>query len=147
MKKLGLVIAFLPMLMLAGCQEYLPFSGGKLQGDLTPPPADWTEVASAEIIQLETNPADPYSVNLWVIGEPQWLYVFAGASRSEWVQHMDVDPNVRMKIGERIYELAAERVTDATEFERFAHAWETKYGNRPRNENVAETWLMKLRPR
>jgi len=60
---------------------------------------------------------------------------------------METNPNVRLLSGGNLYELAGARVTDADEFEWFAQAWEAKYGNRPRNENVAETWLMRLRPR
>ena len=130
-----------------GCAEYLPMSGGALEGTLTAAPANWSEVASAEIVQLETNPEEPYSVNLWVIGEGQSLYVFAGDNHTRWVQHIESDPRVRLKIGELIYELSAQRVTDAQEFERFAKAWDGKYGHRPRNEDVTQTFLMVLNPR
>ena len=104
-------------------------------------------VASQEIVQLETNPADPYSVNLWIIGEEDRLYVFAGDNETKWVKHIVENPNVRLKLGGSIYELRAQRVTDADEFEWFAKAWDQKYGHRPRNEKVSETWLMRLLPR
>ena len=55
-------------------------------------------------IQLETRPADPYSVNIWVIALGEHLYVHAGANRSEWVEHMEADPNVRLRVGDSIYE-------------------------------------------
>ena len=137
----------LGLLLMGACGDYLPFSGGALSGTLAPSPADWTNVASADIVQLETSPTEPYSVNLWVIGEPDYLYVFGGDNHTQWIQNMEADPNVRLQIDESIYELTAQRVTDAAEFDRFAAAWGTKYGNRPRNENVAETWLMKLTAR
>ena len=54
--------------------------------------------------------------------------------------------NVRLRAGDSIFEFEALRVIDAQEFELFAQAWETKYGNRPRNENIAETYLYRLRP-
>ncbi len=141
----GLLLAML--IAVAGCAEYLPFAGGRLEGEVMPPPADWTELASAKVVQLETNPADPYSVNLWAIGDGPRLYVHAGANRTTWVEHIDADPDVRVKIGPAIYELRAERVTDAAEFRRFADAWEAKYGNQPRNGNVAEAYLFRLLPR
>jgi len=140
------VIALLS-LVLIGCADYLPFSGGGLEGVVAEHPASFVDIGKQEIVQLETNPVDPYSVNLWVIGNDDSLYIFAGDSETTWVQHIAVDPNVRLKIGESIYELAATRVTDADEFEAFAQAWEAKYGNRPRNENVDETWLMRLAAR
>lgn len=137
----------LVLVSLAGCADYLPFSGGGLQGEVAPLPSSFTQAASQEIVQLETNPADPYSVNLWVIGEEDRLYVFAGDNETKWVKHITENPNVRLKLGGLIYELRAQRVTDADEFEWFAKAWDQKYGHRPRNEKVSETWLMRLLPR
>ncbi len=130
-----------------GCADWLPFSSGALDGEVVANPADWSAVAEPSIIQFETQGKTPYSVNLWVIGEADKLYVFAGPNRSTWVEHIETNPNVRLRSGGNIYELTATRVTDADEFEWFAQAWETKYGNRPRNENVDETWLMRLSSR
>jgi hypothetical protein len=96
---------------------------------------------------LETNPDDPYSVNLWVIGSGASLYVHAGANRAKWVEHIEGNPNVRVKIHDALYQLKAMRVVDASEFARFSDVYETKYGNRPRNENVAEAYLFRLEAR
>jgi hypothetical protein len=133
-------------LVLASC-EYLPISSGQLEGTVTPLPDDWTAVAAPDIIQLETNPAEPYSVNLWIIGDGEDLYVHAGANRAAWVEHIEQDPRVRLGIEGRLFELRAERVTSADEFRRFSDKWEAKYGSRPRNENVAEAYLFRLLPR
>ena len=133
-------------LLLAGC-EYIPFSGGQLQGKITPLPAQWTDVASPNVIELETNPASPYSIKLWIIGDGPNLYVHAGANRATWVAHIESDPNVRVLIEEALYELHAERVASQSEFDAFSDLYETKYGNRPRNENVNEAYLFRLLPR
>lgn len=135
---------WLTALALVGCADYLPTASGELSGAVATPPLSWTEVSQQEIIQLETQAADPYSVNLWIVGEGERLYIFAGDSYTTWVEHIDANPEVRLKIDESIYLLSAARVTNAEEFEWFAQAWEKKYGNRPRNENVAETYLMRL---
>ena len=140
------LILLITILLAGGC-DMVPFSGGTLDGTLTEPPADWTEAANRQVIQLETNPANPYSVKLWIIGRGPDLYVHAGATRSTWVGHLETDPNVRLLIGERLYELRAERVTSAAEFERFAADYEQKYGRRPRNGNVDEAYLFRLLPR
>lgn len=137
----------LALLLGMGCADKIPFSSGALDGQLVANPTDWTAVGSPSIIQLETQGDEPYSVNLWVIGDGEKLYVFAGANRSTWVEHIEINPLVRLRSGPNLYELVASRVTDADEFERFAQAWDEKYGNRPRNENVDETWLIRLRPR
>lgn len=134
------------LLSLTGC-DMIPFSGGALQGTLTKPPTDWTEAATPEVIQLETNPAQPYSVKLWIIGAGPNLFVHAGANRATWVEHMEADPNVRLLIENRLYELRGERVTSAEVFAAFADAYESKYGRRPRNENVEEAYLFRLQPR
>ena len=134
--------------LLAACStDWLPFSGGQLSGTEQPAPESWVEVAAQDIVQLETVADEPYSVNIWVIGKPTHLYVFAGDNRATWVEHIEANPNVRMGIGDSIYRLRATRVADADEFEAFAGDWEAKYGNRPRNENVQETYLLRLTPR
>ena len=143
-KKHWLAIALLTLL--AGC-DWIPFSGGQLQGTATPVPADWTTVAAANVIQLETNPEDPYSVKLWIIGDGPNLYVHAGANRATWVEHMDTDPRVRVLIDGALFELRAERVTTQAEFDAFSNLYEAKYGNPQRNGNVGEAYLFRLLPR
>ena len=57
-------LSLLLVLLTACSADFIPFSGGALQGNLTPAPDDWTQVTAAEVIQLETNPAQPYSEKL-----------------------------------------------------------------------------------
>ena len=143
-----LISALVFISLAQGCSpEMLPFSSGQLEGTVVPAPSDWRPVASQEVVQLESQPADPYSVNLWVLGEESHLYVFAGGTKANWIEHIEVDPNVRMKVGDSIYELKADRVLDADEFEHFAQGWEAKYGRRPWNEDVNDTYLMRLTAR
>ena len=148
MKSRNTPIAFIallfPLLLMTGCTEYLPISSGALSGTATEVPAQWTDVAPVEIIQLETGGDDAYSVNLWVVELAGDLHVFAGDNRATWVENIEANANVRLRANELIYALRATRVTDAATFEVFAQAWEAKYGNRPRNENVDETYLFRL---
>jgi hypothetical protein len=51
---------------------------------------------------------------------------------------------VRLQADNVVYALKAERITDPDHFEQFAQAWAVKYGNRPRNERVEETYLFRL---
>ena len=139
-KGLGLLLV-----ILTSCSaDFIPFSGGALEGNLVTAPGDWTEVSAAEVIQLETNPAEPYSVKLWIIGHGRHLYVHAGANRTTWVEYLENDPRVKLLIGENLYELLAKRVTDASDFKTFSDVYEGKYGRRPRNENVTEAYLFRL---
>ena len=98
-------------------------------------------------VQLETRPADPYSVNIWVIALDPHLYVHAGANRSAWVENLEADPRARVRVDGTLYELTAARVAEQAEFDRFSDAYEKKYGRRPRNENVGEAYLFRLGPR
>jgi len=133
-------------LLLSAC-GYIPFSSSELDGTVTPIPQSWSNVAQADIIQLETRPEDPYSVNLWVLGMHNYLYVYAGDNRAKWVDHIDANPNVRLGHAGKIYELAPTQVDDEAEFNLFAQDWATKYGNLPRNMNLAEVYLFRLTPR
>ena len=133
-------------LLMTSC-EYLPLSAGALKGDEVPVPDSWSDIAQTQIIQLETQPADPYSVNLWTVEVTGKLYVFAGDNRATWVDHIAANSSVRLQAATEVFALSAERVTDAAEFEAFAVEWEKKYGNRPQNEQVDETYLFRLTPR
>jgi hypothetical protein len=131
------------LLLLAGCQ-YIPISGGELTGTEMPVPQDWTNIASEKVIQLETNPAHPYSVKLWVAAMDASLYVHAGDNHTQWIENIEKNPDVRVQIGESIYPLRAAQVHDAEEFRRFSDIYEQKYGTRPRNENIAEVYVFRL---
>ncbi len=141
-------ILALAALALAACAEpFVLLPGGALEGATVPAPESWSFTDDIQTMQLETLPADPYSVNIWVTAVGPSLYVHAGTSRSRWVVNMDSDPEVRLRVNESIYELAASRVEGQDEFDRFSDAYEQKYGRRPRNENVAEAYLFRLDPR
>lgn len=121
--------------------------GGELEGTTAAAPDSWAFTDEVDTVQLETQPSEPYSVNIWVIALDPNLYVHAGANRSTWVEHMEADPNVRLRVNGSIYELAASRVETQEEFDRFSDAYEKKYDRRPRNENVAEAYLFRLAAR
>jgi hypothetical protein len=139
--------AFLTLVLsscLLACGPTLVFPGGALDGKPAPTPSDWTFTDEVSTIQLETRPDDPYSVNIWAVGIDDRLYVHAGANRAAWVERIEADPAVRARIANRIYSLEAVRVDSQAEFDAFADAYETKYGTRPRNENVDEVYLFAL---
>ena len=132
---------------LLGCGPVLLMPGGELSGPVEAAPSDWSFSDEISTIQLETRPADPYSINIWAVGLRDRLYVHAGANRSRWVEHLMADPLVRARVGGKLYPLAATRVETAEEFAAFADAYQKKYGLRPRNENVSEVYLYRLEAR
>jgi hypothetical protein len=135
--------------LLAGCNGPLPFlSAGALDGTVTPPPARWADWGEDYgVVQLETNPADPYSVNIAYTTVGNGLYANAGDTRTKWVEHMERDPRVRLRRGDAIYELRAERVTDEREIDAFAEAWTSQgfYHRDPRKLDAL--WLYRLERR
>ena len=146
MTRRALVVLFAATL--AGCGgPFVLLPGGALDGTVEPTPNDWAFTDEVDTIQLETLPADPYSVNIWVIALDGHLYVHAGANRATWIENMEADPDVRLQVEDSIYELASARVETQEEFDRFSDAYEKKYGRRPRNENVGEAYLFRLGPR
>ena len=142
-----LTATFLSGLLFIGCAEYLPTAGGALEGRVSPLPLSLDGIIQDKIIQLETGAGEAYSVNLWVVEVEGYLHVFAGDNKAKWVENMEQNSSVRLRSGDEVFELEAARVSDPEVFELFAQAWEAKYGNRPRNESVEETYLYRLRPR
>ena len=132
------------LFLFLGCGPTLVLPGGKLSGTPSPAPADWKWTDEVSTIQLETRPDDPYSVNIWVIGLDDGLYVHAGTNRSTWVENMDANSSVRVRVDEKIYDLIASRVEEQAEFDAFANRYEEKYGMRPRNEDAREAFLYRL---
>jgi hypothetical protein len=132
-----------------GCNGPLPFlGGGVLSGEVISPPVSWSEWTSTDdVIQLETNPIEPYSVNIayTIIGEQ--LYVYAGDTKTQWLQDMETDPDVRFRRQGVIYELRAERVMDGAESTAFGKVWAARgfYSRDP--ETLDEIWLYRLQPR
>ena len=130
---------------LAGCERpFVLIPGGALDAETVETPESWEFTDEVSTIQLETNPADPYSVNIWVTALGPSLYVHAGDNRAEWIANMEADPEVRLQVEESIYELTAARVDAQAEFDRFADAYEKKYGRRPGNEDATEAYLFRL---
>jgi hypothetical protein len=143
-----LLVALVLAASVAGCGgPFVLLPGGALEGSTAPIPDSWSFTDEVDTVQLETRPAAPYSVNVWVIAMGDDLYVHAGDNRSKWVENMEADPSVRLRIDDSIYELQAARVEDQEEFDRFSDAYEQKYGRRPGNENVAEAYLFRLSAR
>jgi hypothetical protein len=141
------VIALCTVLLFVGCGPLLLLPGGELGGVSASAPDDWAFSDDVSTVQLETRPNDPYSVNIWAVGMGPALYIHAGANRSSWVEHIEMDPEVRIRVGETIYDLRAARVGDQEEFAGFIDAYEQKYSTRPRNENIGQIYLFRLTPR
>jgi len=144
------------LLALAGCGPLGPLSGGTLGGPVhAQPVGDWAFVDAEHTCQLETNPAAPYSVNIWCLGDGARLYVPTSMIRGPkspgeraWVVNVGADPRVRIRIGDEIYERVAVRVGDAAEYDAARSALEKKHGLDPADRDPdREIWIFRLDPR
>jgi hypothetical protein len=118
--------------------------GGKLEGESQPAPSDWAFAGDSGIAQLETNPAEPYSVNLAYTVLDDVLYVNAGGTETQWVKNMKADPEVRLLVEDTLYDLRAERVTSKEEVAAFSQAWLAQSTFRRDPEGYDEVWIYRL---
>jgi len=111
-------LAALGLALALGCG---PVPGGRLSGEAAPLPDDWAQTLGGDrsFCEIESRPADPHSIQLecfvvdgalhaqshrWALAD--WWPVESWAEI--WLAH----PDVRVRVGERIYDLRAVRVTD-----------------------------------
>jgi hypothetical protein len=133
-----------------------PIPGPQLTGPVIEEPvADWSGIDAVDVIQLETNPEAPYSVNIWVTRVDDAIYVFGGGEESQWVQNIGNDPRVRMRVEGRIHELRAVPVEDLETKRAFLTNMKSKYegdlGFDPelwqRGWETGELTLFRMQPR
>jgi hypothetical protein len=105
-----------------------PIPGPGLTGAVVEEPVeDWTSIDAVKVIQIETDPEDPYSVSTWITRVGDEIFVFAGSDESPWVRNIGDDPRVRIRIEGRIHELRAVRVADLEKQRLFLTAMKSKY--------------------
>ena len=106
---------------LFGCERGGPtlvIPGGALSGtEVVEPVTDWSFV-SDRFVDLETNPEDPYSVELDYILRGGQLYVDPSEGK-RWLEYLRKDPRVRVRFGDRIYRATAVLVGEPGELPDF----------------------------
>ena len=143
------------LLVFAGCGPLGPFPGRALSGEVKPTPADWSFVANVEQAQLETNPVDPRSTNIWLGSQNGALYISSSMiygpklpSERGWVRDVEADERVRLRVDGGLYELRAERVLDEAEAAAARSMLERKYELGPDDlDPEREVWVWRLEPR
>jgi len=137
-------------LILAGCEPIGPIPGGELSGELVRAPVqDWSLPGEEHEIYVETRPSDPYSVTVWCVAHEGALYIPSrDPGKKRWVQNVMEDPDVRLKIADRIYEQRAVRVIDPAEFEAAGAKLIAKYEIESEDiDDATEVWLFRIEAR
>lgn len=120
--KTGILIVIISLL--ASCTDpIVMIPGGKLKGQVTPAPSTWSKVS--DVVQLEVQPSDPYSLNIWAVVSHGNLHVATRAAK--WVPMLEASTAVRVKIDGKVYELQADRLTESSDLEDIAKAYLDKY--------------------
>ena len=91
---------------------------------------DWSFTSDAYEIFIETVTSYwiPHSVTAWCVMVGDGLYVSADdADQKSWVVNVARNPNVRIKIGEKVYEQKLVPVTDATTMASIDSGFARKY--------------------
>lgn len=134
--------------LLTACNGPLPFmSGGALSGEERSAPSAWTLTQDFAVAQLETRPEAPYSVNIAYTQIDGRLYLNAGDTETNWVQHIEANPLVRLRKDNVVYSARAERITESAEIATFGQAWtnESRFHRDP--TALEEVWIYRLVPR
>ena len=91
---------------------------------------DWSFTSGAYEIFIETVTSYwiPHSVTAWCVMVGDELYVSADdADQKSWVVNVARNPNVRLKVGEKVYEQKLEPVTDAATMASIDSGFARKY--------------------
>ena len=117
---------FFLIILSSACSDPLAIiPGGKLGGVETAVPPDWQNVP--DVIQVETRPADPYSINIWGVGIGEHLYIATGEDGTAWSEFILDDPAVKVRMGDKLYVLKGVLVSDSAERAEVASAYVKKY--------------------
>jgi hypothetical protein len=101
--------------------------GGEVATEL---PADWrfTDEHKEIAIEVATPYLIPHSVTIWCATEGQGLYVAArDPDEKRWPGWVAEDPNVRLKIGEQVYEASLSVIGDSGQLAKLRRAYAAKY--------------------
>ena len=139
------LIAWLMFVVALGCNgPTLLLPGGRLDGEAMSAPPDWTFADDYGTVQLETQPEDPYSVNVAFTIIDGRLYINAGDTETQWAKNIAADPKVRLRLKGHLYDVRAVRVSDPTAIARFGHAWTNQSMFRRDPAALDQLWLYRL---
>jgi hypothetical protein len=122
---------------------------GEVQSEL---PADWAFADQYREIALEVHTPYllPHSVTIWCAAAGGQLYLGArDPENKRWPGWVDSNPEVRLRIGEQIYEVALSPLTEGPELEQVQSAYAAKYElpvPPPADAPITRYWRVQARP-
>ena len=125
-----------------------PFPGGKLSGGrVSEAVEDWKPIlAGATHLELEVDPDHPRSMTTSYIVYDGALYVPSMfAARKRWPKQVLEDGRVVVRIGDKLYERRAVRVTDANELRPLVQTHDPNAVDV--DPDTLSTWYFRLDPR
>jgi hypothetical protein len=82
------------------------------------------------------------------VGVGDIFYIASGRGvDAAWAEHIEANPNVRLRVGDAIYELDATRTSDPAELDAFLVAAKAKYDFEPEPGQRETAVLYRLTPR
>ena len=131
--------------LVLGCNgPFIVLPGGKLDGSVESAPMNWSMAGDSGTVQLETDPQDPYSVNVAYTVLDGQLYINAGDTETQWAKNIAADQKVRLRLKGHLYDVRAVRVSDPTAIARFGHAWTSQSIFRRDPAALDQLWLYRL---
>ena len=145
---LALIVMTLSFLYLNRRDPYRIIPGKQVTGEEGPGPIqDWSFTLEHRGVVNEVRPANPYSVNTSSLLVEDVLYIPSGSGEhSRWAQFLVEDPNMRLKVGNKIYKVRAIRVEEPSRLDRVREAYGKKYPRTPA-ENIANFWFFQVESR
>ena len=136
------------LLLLSACDgPFMLAAGGVLSGTATQVPDRWQLDEDSAVAQLETRPQEPYSINFTYVQLDGRFYVYAGDTRTNWVNHIEQNPLVRVRVQDAIYPARAVRVMSDEELAEFATVWANLSMFQRDPMDFEEVWLYRLEER
>lgn len=146
---LRFLLAVGAVLLLGGCEPADRRPGLWLSGEQTAYPADWTFADEYQEIELQvaTPYLLPHSVTIWCATLDGDLYIAAGnPEEKHWPGWVDDNPDVRLKIGDALYEARLIPLDDEALIRRVLAVQSKKYGfPMPEGPTGARYWRVASR--
>ncbi len=110
---LALIMMTVLVLYLNRTDPWAQLPGKRITGEeATERIDDWSFMEPSTRVILEVHPSDPYSLYIRAYQHKGVLYLNSISPENRWTQFLLEDPNLRLKVENKIYKVRATRVED-----------------------------------